>query len=63
MYTLQIESLNEQYSDIDNAMEDCFLLYPTADFSWWNSDKTTSWIDIYRSSTDKTIIGRIIEVN
>lgn len=63
MYTLQIESLSEKYDGIDRAMEDCFQLYPDADFSWWNSNENSSWIDIYRSSTDKTIIGKIVEVN
>ena len=59
---LEIGSLRETYSDIDIAMKDCIELYPAADFSWWNEDKSLSWIDIYTSNTNKTIIGKIIEV-
>lgn len=62
MYNLQIQSLSGEYNNIDAAMEDCFCLYPSADFSGWNSDKASSWIDIYESNTNKTIIGRITEV-
>jgi len=48
--------------DIDDAMNMCFMIFTDAAFSWWNSYQQTSWLDVYASEDDHTIVGKIFEL-
>jgi len=62
MYKLSLGVIEENYPDLDQAMEDCFLLFPDADFSNWNEDNNSTWMDIYENNKTSLIIGTIQEV-
>lgn len=58
---LILGSIEEHYDDIDSAMNDCFGIYPDAFFSEWHENGTETWLDIFASYADRTIVGRIME--
>jgi len=62
MFLMSIDTIEEQYESTDLAMNDLFQIYPDAFFSGWNEDNTKSWLDVFISYSDRTIIGRIYEI-
>ena len=58
MYRIIVGSLEEQCTNVDQAMDMCFEIYPGANFKGWNETQSESWLDIV---DDKEIVGRIIE--
>ena len=58
MTKLLLGGLDESYSNVDNAMEACFELFPAADFSDWQENDTQSWLDIKLYGE---LIGRIVD--
>ena len=61
MYTLKIGSIYEKFDDLDEAMKNCFEVFPTADFSGWNESESGSWMDVFLDNTSGIQIGKIIE--
>lgn len=61
MLTLELMGTSEIYEDLDAAMKDCMEVFPDAEFSLWNDNQTTEWIDVFSSRTDRTIVGRILK--
>lgn len=53
--------LNNQYDDIDEAMTNILEKIPTAEFSFWNESEEKTWIDIYTSNDNHSIIGKIYD--
>lgn len=53
--------LNQGFDDIDNAMEIILEKIPTADFSFWNESTEATWIDVFASSDDHTVVGKIFD--
>jgi hypothetical protein len=62
MYTMRIDAIEEIYTNIDEAMHDCLEIFPEAFFSDWNEDNMNSWLDIFVSYSERTVIGRIYEI-
>jgi len=63
MFNLQIGSIVETYSTLDNAMNDCFEIFPEAiPDGDWKSNNTETWMNIQTSNINNTILGKIIEV-
>lgn len=58
MYTLIIGNVAESYDDLDSAMNDCFLVFPDASFSWWNEAGEETFLEVIDGGN---VIGRIIE--
>jgi hypothetical protein len=58
MFILTLSTVLEEYEDLDSAMNDCFLVYPDASFSWWNEDGEETFMDVIDGGN---VIGRIIE--
>lgn len=62
MYRLIIGVVWEDYPSLDSAVRDCIELIPDADFSLWNDSQAEVWQDVFESHTNKTIVGKIIEL-
>lgn len=63
MFNLEIGSIIETYSTIDDAMNSCFEVFPEAmPDGDWKSNSTETWMDIRVSCMNNTILGKIIEV-
>ena len=61
MLTLELMGTSEEYDDLDAAMKDCMEVFPEAEFSLWNENQTTEWIDVFSSRADRIIVGRILK--
>lgn len=55
-------SMEDVLPTLDLAYDQVFFVYPEAFFSGWNEYYNTSWQDVYKSYTDRTIIGKIYEM-
>lgn len=63
MYTLRIGCIEEPYPTIDNALNDCFTLFPEAmPDGDWKSNNIETWMNIQTSNINNIILGKIIEV-
>lgn len=62
MYKLVLGVLEQEYPDLDSAMEDCFEIYPDADFSNWNEKDKSTWMDIYENNKSSLVVGIIKEL-
>jgi hypothetical protein len=63
MFKLQIGDIEELYDDMETLTSDVCEIFPDAFFSSWNDSNKEIWQDIFESYSDRTIIGKIIEVN
>ena len=67
MYTLIIGNMKGEFSDLDEAMKNCFEVFERADFSGWNESESSCWsesccwIDIFLDSSSQIPVGKIIE--
>ena len=43
-------------------MNDCFEVFPEADFSLWNENLVETWQDVFESRENRTVVGKIIEL-
>lgn len=62
MYELIIGSISQSYDNLDSLMNDCFEVFPEADFGLWNENLVETWQDVFESHANKTIVGKIIEL-
>lgn len=58
MFILTLSKVIEEYDDLDSAMNDCFLVFPNASFSWWNEVGEETFMDVIDGGN---VIGRITE--
>ena len=56
---MTLDSISEEYDDLDQAMHDCFGVFPTASFSEWQETTTETWLDIINNDI---VVGKIFEV-
>ena len=59
MYIMTLDSISEKYDDLDQAMHDCFNIFPNASFSEWQETATETWMDIINNDI---VVGKIFEV-
>lgn len=60
-FSIVSKLLTSRHNTIDDAMDNFLHIVPDADFSFWNENQTSTWLDIYTSHEDKTIIGQIFD--
>lgn len=60
-FSIVSDVLKSQHDTIDDAMNAFLQKVPNAAFSFWNENQNSSWLDIYSSHEDTTIIGKIYE--
>ncbi len=56
---MTLDSISEEYDDLDQAMHDCFSIFPIASFSEWQETTTETWLDIINNDI---VVGKIFEV-
>ena len=61
MYTLVIGNIKGEFSDLDEAMNNCFEIFEKADFSGWNESESVCWMDIFLDKSSQIPVGKIIE--
>jgi len=61
MYTLVIGNMEGEFSDLDEAMNNCFEIFERADFSGWNESESVCWMDIFLDNSSQIIVWKIIE--
>ena len=61
MYTLVIGNIKGEFSDLDEAMNNCFEIFERADFSAWNESDSDCWMDIFLDNSSQIPVGKIIE--
>lgn len=54
---------DREFETVDDAMEETFNHYPLADFSLWNEDNKSEWIDVFVNNDRSRRVGRIIANN
>ena len=61
MYTLIIGNMEGEFSDLDEAMNNCFEIFERADFSGWNESESVCWMVIFLDNSSPIPVGKIIE--
>jgi len=53
--------MQEEFSELDEAMNNCFEIFERADFSGWNESESVCWMDIFLDNNSQITVGKIIE--
>jgi hypothetical protein len=61
-YTIEIEAIKESYKTFDQSLSDLLEIFPEAFLNGdWQETATETFMYIYNSCTDNTVIGKIFE--